>query len=157
MGLDYAHSTVYFDIGRMMRFPDFDVVGLVLRPEDDGRYTILKVAEFEGKPSVAGVQAGDELVAVDDIPVHGSTMGQVWSMLGGTPGQETETDDRARRERVRRCRRRFSIFWERCRTKRTRKRRITKLDKTRVGTAPWAVHATEQLLCRHPEDFPFKR
>jgi hypothetical protein len=87
VGLDYAHSTVYFDIGKMTRFPEFDVIGFVLRPEDDGRYTILKVAEFEGKP-VAGVQAGDELIAVDNIPVHGSTMGQVWAMLGGTPGQE---------------------------------------------------------------------
>jgi hypothetical protein len=88
VGLDYAHSTLYFDIGKMTRFPDFDVIGVVLRPEDDGRYTILKVAEFEGKASVAGVQAGDELVAVDNIPVQGSTMGQVWAMLGGTPGQE---------------------------------------------------------------------
>jgi hypothetical protein len=88
VGLDYAHSTVYFDIGKMTRFPDFDVIGLVLRPEDDGRFTILSIAEFEGKPSVAGVQAGDDLLAVDSIPVHGSTMGQVWAMLGGTPGQE---------------------------------------------------------------------
>jgi hypothetical protein len=92
VGLDYAHSTVYFDLGRTFNFPDFDVVGLVLRPEDDGGFTILGVADFEGKPSVAtgpvGVQAGDHLVAVDGIPVQGSTMGQVWSMLGGTPGQE---------------------------------------------------------------------
>jgi len=88
VGLDYAHSTVYFDIGRTFNFPEFDVVGLVLRPEDDGRYTILGVPDFEGKPAVDGVQAGDHLVAVNDIPVQGSTMGQVWSMLGGTPGQE---------------------------------------------------------------------
>lgn len=92
VGLDYAHSTVYFDLGRFSSFPDFDVVGLVLRPEDDGRYTILEVADFEGKRSVAqgpdGVQAGDVLAAVGGIPVRGSTMGQVWSMLGGTPGQE---------------------------------------------------------------------
>lgn len=101
VGLDYAHSTVYFDIGKMTRFPDFDVIGLVLRPEDDGRYTILKVAEFEGKPSVAGVQAGDELIAVDNIPVHVSTMGQVWAMLGGTPGQERKvTIDRAGKQFV---------------------------------------------------------
>jgi hypothetical protein len=92
IGLDYAHSTVYFDLGRTFNFPDFDVIGLILRPEDDGGFTILGVADFDGKPSVVfgpdGVQAGDQLLAVDGIPVRGSTMGQVWSMLGGTPGQE---------------------------------------------------------------------
>jgi hypothetical protein len=91
VGLDYAHSTAYFDIGRLFNFPDFDVIGLVLRPEDEGRFSILGVADFDGKPSVpsgsGGVQPGDHLVAVGDIPVRGSTMGQVWAMLGGTPGQ----------------------------------------------------------------------
>ena len=92
VGIDYAHSTVYFDIGRLFNFPDFDVIGLILRPEDDGRYTVLGVADFEGKPSVPkgldAVQEGDSLVAVDGVPVRGSTMGQVWAMLGGTPGKE---------------------------------------------------------------------
>ncbi len=92
VGLDYAHGMVYFEFGRTSTFPEFDVIGLVLRPENDGRYTILGVAEFEGKPSVPsatdGVQAGDHLVAIDGIPVRGSTMGQVWAGLGGTPGQE---------------------------------------------------------------------
>lgn len=98
VGLDYAKSMVYFDIGRLFNFPDFDVIGVVLRPEDDGRYTILGVPQFEGKASVEGAQAGDSLIAVDGIPVHGSTMGQVWSMLGGTPGQERElTIERGRR------------------------------------------------------------
>ena len=88
VGLDYAHSTVYFDIGRLATLPDFDVVGLILRPEDNGNYTILGVADFDGKPSVDEVQAGDRLVAVNDIAVTGATMGQVWSALGGSPGQE---------------------------------------------------------------------
>ena len=88
IGFDYAHSTVYFDIGRLFTFPEFDVIGLVLRPEDDGGYTVLGAAEFEGNPSVDGVQPGDHLMAVDGIPVRGSTLGQVWAMLGGTPGQE---------------------------------------------------------------------
>lgn len=88
VGLDYAHSAVYFELGRAFNFPDFDVVGLVLRPEDDGRFTVLGVVDFEGKPSVTGVQAGDHLVAMNDIPLRGSTMGEVWSMLGGTPGKE---------------------------------------------------------------------
>jgi hypothetical protein len=88
VGLDYAHSTVYFDLGRTYKFPDFDVVGLILRPEGDGRFSILGVADIDGMPSVAGVQAGDHLEAVNDLPVRGTTMGQVWSLLGGTPGQE---------------------------------------------------------------------
>jgi|SRR5271156_4179390 len=88
IGLDYAHSMVYFDIGRTSKFPDFDVVGLILKPEDDTRFTIVGVADFEGKPSVPDVLAGDHLVAVDDIPVPGSTLGQVWSLLEGSPGQE---------------------------------------------------------------------
>lgn len=92
VGLDYAHSMAYFDIGRLFKFPDFDVVGLVLRPEDDGRFTIIGVADFDGKPSVpvgpGGVETGDHIEAVNDIPLHSATMGQVWSALRGTPGQE---------------------------------------------------------------------
>jgi C-terminal processing protease CtpA/Prc len=88
VGLDYTHSTVYFDIGRTTRFPDFDVVGLILRPGLDTGFTIIAVADFDGKTSVPGVQASDDLVAVDDIPVPDSTLGQVWSLLEGFPGQE---------------------------------------------------------------------
>ncbi|HEY1659262.1 MAG TPA: PDZ domain-containing protein [Candidatus Sulfotelmatobacter sp.] len=88
VGIDYRHAIVYFDLGRTFEFPDFDVVGLVLRPEDDTRFTIVGVANFDGKPSVPDVQAGDHLVAVDGIPVPDSTMGQVWSLLEGSPGQE---------------------------------------------------------------------
>ncbi|MCU1301895.1 MAG: hypothetical protein JWQ87_2179 [Candidatus Sulfotelmatobacter sp.] len=88
IGIDYAHSAVYFEIGRTFNFPDFDVVGLTLRPEDNGSFTILAVTDYEGKASVADVQSGDQLVAVDGIPVRGVTMGQVWLMLGGEPGKE---------------------------------------------------------------------
>lgn len=88
VGLDYAHSTVYFDIGSTFRAPDFDVVGFTLRPEDDTRFTIVGIADFDGKPSVPGVQVGDHLVSVDGVPVPDSTMGQVWSALEGAPGQE---------------------------------------------------------------------
>ncbi len=92
VGLDYAHAVVYFDVGRLFTFPDFDVIGLTLRPEDDGRFTILAIADLDGKPSVLtgaeGIQPGDRLVAVDNITTAGSTMGQVWHMLGGDPGKQ---------------------------------------------------------------------
>jgi hypothetical protein len=88
VGIDYGHSLAYFEIGTTFKAPDFDVIGLTLRPEDDGRFTVLGIADFEGKPSVPEVQVGDHLVAVDNIPVPESTMGQVWSMLEGQPSQE---------------------------------------------------------------------
>jgi hypothetical protein len=92
VGLDYAHSTAYFDLGATFKFPEFDVIGLILRPDPDTRFTILGVADFAGQPSVplgeTGVQPGDRLLSVNDIPVADSTMGQTWSLLEGSPGQE---------------------------------------------------------------------
>lgn len=87
VGIDYAHSTVYIERTNQPSVPDMDVVGLILRPEPDRRYTVLGVAEYDGKPSVSEVKAGDILVGVDGAPATGATMGQVWSLLGGTPGQ----------------------------------------------------------------------
>ncbi|MBZ5599254.1 MAG: hypothetical protein LAN83_13125 [Acidobacteriia bacterium] len=87
VGIDYAHSTVYFEQISKGRAPDMDVVGLTLRPEPDGRYTVIGVAEFDGKPSVADVKAGDLLIAIDKVPAKGGTMGQVWSLLDGSPGE----------------------------------------------------------------------
>jgi PDZ domain len=88
VGLDYAHATVYFDIGRTVKLPDFDVVGLILRPEGDNGFSIAGVADFEGSPSVVGVEVGDRLVAVDGNPVAELTLGEVWSLLEGSPEQE---------------------------------------------------------------------
>jgi hypothetical protein len=87
VGIDYAHSTVYLDQSPSAPTPDMDVVGLTLRPESDERYTVLAVVDIDGKPAVPGVKAGDLLLGVDGAPVTGATMGQVWSLLGGTPGQ----------------------------------------------------------------------
>lgn len=86
IGIDYAHSTVYFDQRASYIAPGIDVVGVTLRPELDGRFTIIGVSEYEGKPAVPGVKAGDVLVMIDKVPAKGGTMGQVWSLLGGTPG-----------------------------------------------------------------------
>jgi hypothetical protein len=86
VGLDYMHSTVYFDQTSKFNFPNMDVVGLILRPEADERYTIIGVADYQGKPSVPGVQKGDVLLTADGGRVTGATMGQVWSLLSGSPG-----------------------------------------------------------------------
>jgi hypothetical protein len=85
IGLDYAHSTVYFEQLSKMQPINMDVVGLVLHPEPDGRYTVLGVVAYKGKPSVPSVKPGDVLVSVDGGRAKGATMGQVWSLLEGSP------------------------------------------------------------------------
>jgi hypothetical protein len=87
IGLDYRHAEIYFDIGTTFKAPDMDVIGLILRPEADGRYTVLGVADYEGKPSVPDVQEGEVLISVDGIRATGGTMGQVWASLEGSPGR----------------------------------------------------------------------
>jgi hypothetical protein len=87
VGFDFAHKKVYFNPATNGPSGGLDVVGLTLKPEVDGKYTIVAVVPFEGQPSVADVKAGDLLVGVDGAPVTGATMGQVWSLLSGEPGQ----------------------------------------------------------------------
>jgi hypothetical protein len=87
VGLDYAHSTISLQPTSASTPSTFDVVGLALHPEPDGRYTVLGIANYDGKPSVPDVKPGDILLGVDGAPATGATMGQVWSLLGGTPGQ----------------------------------------------------------------------
>jgi C-terminal processing protease CtpA/Prc len=87
IGIDYAHSTLYVEQVNSALTPGLDVVGLTLRPEVDGRYTVVAVVPFDGQPSVPDVRAGDVLIGVDGAPATGATLGQVWSLLGGAPGQ----------------------------------------------------------------------
>jgi hypothetical protein len=87
VGIDYAHSTVYLDQAANSPASDVSVVGLTLRPEPDGRYTVAAVVDYNGKASVPHVKPGDVLLGVDGAPASGATLGQVWSLLGGTPGQ----------------------------------------------------------------------
>jgi hypothetical protein len=86
VGIDYAHNTLYMQRTLAKSAPDIDVVGLTLRPEPDEKYTIIGIADYNGKPAVPDVKVGDVLVGVDGAPATGATMGQVWSLLGGTPG-----------------------------------------------------------------------
>jgi hypothetical protein len=87
VGIDYAHAAVYFDQRSEYVAPGIDVVGLTLRPELDGRYTVIGVPAYGGKPAVPDVKTGDLLVSIDRVPAKGSTMGQIWSLLGGDPGE----------------------------------------------------------------------
>lgn len=87
VGIDYAHGLLYLEQIAQAVPPGTDVVPITLHPEPDGRYTVLAIVDYEGKAGVPNVKAGDVLLGVDGAPVTGATLGQVWSLLGGTPGQ----------------------------------------------------------------------
>lgn len=84
--IDYEEGAVYFERGAGPDESDMDLVGLTLRPEADGGYQVIGVAEKDGKPAVEGVEPGDMLLNVDDLEATGATMGSVVDALRGTPG-----------------------------------------------------------------------
>jgi C-terminal processing protease CtpA/Prc len=84
--IDYAGSAVYFEKTAESDTFDMDLVGLTLRPEDDGSYSVLGVASKDGKPAVEGVEPGDRLIQIGDLKTTGATMGTVVDALRGKPG-----------------------------------------------------------------------
>lgn len=85
--IDYADGAVYFERGARPGGFDMDLVGLALRPLEDGRYEVLGVAVKDGKPLVEGVERGDLLLRVGDLSTDGATMGAVVDALRGVPGE----------------------------------------------------------------------
>ncbi len=84
--IDYANSSVYFEKVQADQVNDFDIVGLTLRPELDGNYSVLGVVNKNGEPVVEGVYKGDTVFMIDDMKVKGKTMGTVVDALRGKPG-----------------------------------------------------------------------
>ena len=65
----------------------YDQVGVTLeRGDTEKGYFIAGVAKRDGKAAVDGLQAGDKLVQVDDLPLAGTTRGAVFSALHGKAG-----------------------------------------------------------------------
>jgi len=83
--IDYKNSKIYFKKGNAGDVHDLDIVGLTLRLEDDGNYSVVGVSEKNEKPSVEGVEPGDLIIQVDDFITKGETMGKVVDALRGKP------------------------------------------------------------------------
>jgi hypothetical protein len=84
--VDFPGQMTYWEAGPAPEPGDLDIVGLTLRPEVDGRFTIAGIASQAGKPSVEGIQPGDTLVRVDALDASGAAMGAVADALRGQPG-----------------------------------------------------------------------
>ncbi len=88
--IDFPNRMTYWEAGPPHGMTswsgDLDIVGLTLRPEVGGAYTIAGVITKEGKPAVAGVQPGDRLICVGSFDTSGAPMGTVVDALRGKPG-----------------------------------------------------------------------
>jgi hypothetical protein len=67
---------------------DLDIVGLTLRPESDGSFTVAGVVSRAGRPMVPGVQPGDKLLSVDALDAANAPMGAIVDALRGRPGAQ---------------------------------------------------------------------
>jgi hypothetical protein len=84
--IDYAGGAVYFEKGGPPEVHDMDIVGLTLRPAEDGSYQVIGVAKKGGRTAVVGVEPGDTLLQVGELKVMGATMGSIIDALRGNPG-----------------------------------------------------------------------
>ena len=62
------------------------MVGITLRAEADGSFTVAGVVTRDGRPAVPEVQPGDKLLGVDRLDVTNAPMGTVIDALRGKPG-----------------------------------------------------------------------
>ncbi len=85
--VDFPGQMTWWAIGPEPASRDLDIVPLTLRPEADGSYSVAGVVRRGDRPLLAGVRAGDRLLAVDGLEVTGATMGRVVGTLRGKPGE----------------------------------------------------------------------
>jgi len=84
--IDLPHGMTYWEAGPPPVPGDLDIVGLTLRPEVDGTFTLAGVVTRDGQPLVKGVQVGDKLLRIDGLDTANATMGTVANALRGKPG-----------------------------------------------------------------------
>jgi hypothetical protein len=94
--VDYPNRMTYWHAGRLSEPNDLDIVGLTIRAEADGGYTIAGITTRDGTPTVDGVEPGDTLISVGPLTATKAPMGEVVAALRGKPGESrTLVVDRA--------------------------------------------------------------
>ena len=85
--IDYPRHMTYWQRQDELDAHDLDQVGLTLETRDGVKgYFVAALATKNGRPTVEGIQAGDELVGVEGKPLEGMTRGAIFASLHGAPG-----------------------------------------------------------------------
>lgn len=85
--VDYSSQMSYWEPGPPSEATDLDIVGLTLRPEADGSYSVAGIVRQNGVPAVQGIEPGDVLRRIGSLDTDGATMGTVIEALRGQPGE----------------------------------------------------------------------
>lgn len=85
--IDYARGATYLEQTGQLDATDLDTVPMIIAPNEDGTYVISGVAQQGGNPLMENVQAGDKLLKIDHLAVHGKSLGEVLKALHGKPGE----------------------------------------------------------------------
>ena len=85
--IDYPGRTTYWEGGAQSGPRDLDIVGLTVRAEPDGTFTVAGVTTKNGAPIVTGFEIGDVLLRVGPLDTTDATMGAVVDALRGVPGE----------------------------------------------------------------------
>lgn len=84
--IDYSKGRVLLKKTGAFDDTDMDTVGIGVRIESDGTFTVTNVAKKNGKSLVDGIKPGDKLMTIDGLATTGKTMGAVLDALKGKPG-----------------------------------------------------------------------
>lgn len=87
VGLDYQNEVVYLDQKAKTTRMDMDIIGIAIRRESDGNYSVVGSVNQDGIPKIEKIKPGDRLLKIDDLVVRGLTMGRVIDALRGVPGE----------------------------------------------------------------------
>ena len=87
IGIDYTSKNIYFERKQEADLIDMDIVGITVRQEADGNYSIIGIASKNGISLVEGVQPGDLLIQINNFQAKNKTMGKVIDALRGKPGE----------------------------------------------------------------------
>jgi C-terminal processing protease CtpA/Prc len=85
--IDYQKGYTYFEKTGTLESNDLDLVGLVLRPDQDGKYTVVGLSSQHDSETLEAVHPGDTLLAVSNHPVNRLMMSEVIDLLRGTPDE----------------------------------------------------------------------
>lgn len=86
--INFSSKAIYFANKGTPDPHEMELIGLVLRPDPGGSFTIIGKADAAGVDPAPDLKVGDKLLKVDDVSLAHLTLGQAVTLLRGQAGQK---------------------------------------------------------------------